>query len=248
VIAGVAGGAGHLAGVAAALADEFTVTTYDRRGNSRSPRPAGWVATSVAEQADDAAALLGALGDRPAVVSGTSTGGIVALELALRHPDAVQAAIVHEPLMIAVTANPQAVAAGLGALIEQGMAAGGPRAAMELFMRWAAGDAAFGAIDPSDCDRYLGNGEVNFGVELQPFNAYQPAAEAIGDARRPIVVVGSHANRDPASPGHFLYEAASWLARQADTHLVEFPGGHAPYFTDPDSVAKHLRPLLRELA
>ena len=34
------------------------VVSYDRRGYSRSPRPADWTTTSVDEQADDAAALL----------------------------------------------------------------------------------------------------------------------------------------------------------------------------------------------
>src|SRR5215204_6360240 len=68
LIAGAGGDAAELAGVAATLADQFTVTTYDRRGNSRSPRPTGWTQTSLAEQADDAAALLATLGQRPAVV------------------------------------------------------------------------------------------------------------------------------------------------------------------------------------
>jgi pimeloyl-ACP methyl ester carboxylesterase len=246
LIAGAGGDAAELAGVAATLADAFTVTTYDRRGNSRSPRPAGWAQTSLAEQADDVAALLAALGQRPAVVVGTSAGGSVALEVALRHPDAVRAAIVHEPPIMAGTANPQAVTTGLGALIEQGMAAGGPPAAMELFLRWAAGDAAFASLDPADRDRYLDNGEVFFGVEMPPFMAYGPAAKAIGDARGPIVAAGSRASRDPASPHHFLYEAASWLARQVGTDLVEVPGDHMAYLTEPAAVAERLRPLLRD--
>jgi pimeloyl-ACP methyl ester carboxylesterase len=105
LIAGAGGDAAELAGVAAALADAFTVTTYDRRGNSRSPRPAGWTATSIAEQADDAAALLAALGQTPAVVVGTSAGGSIALELALRHPQAARAAIIHEPPILAGTSR-----------------------------------------------------------------------------------------------------------------------------------------------
>ncbi len=248
LIAGTGGDAGELAGVAAALADAFTVTTYDRRGNSRSPRPAGWAATSLAEQADDAAALLGTLGQRPAVVVGTSAGGSVALELALRHPEAVRAAIVHEPPILAGTANPQAVTAGLGALIGQGMAAGGPRAAMERFLRWAAGDAAFEAVDPTDRDRYVGNGEVFLGVELAPIMAYAPSVETIADAQVPIVAAASYASRDPASPHHFLYQAASWLAHQAGTELVEVPGGYMAYLTQPAAVAESLRPLLRQLS
>ena len=56
----------------APLAQECTVVTYDRRGMSRSPRPDGWTATSMAEMADDAAALLHALDLAPAVGSATA--------------------------------------------------------------------------------------------------------------------------------------------------------------------------------
>jgi pimeloyl-ACP methyl ester carboxylesterase len=248
LIAGAGGDAAELAGVAATLADAFTVTTYDRRGNSRSPRPTGWTQTSLAEQADDAAALLAALGQTPAVVVGTSAGGSIALELALRHPETVRAAIIHEPPILAGTTNPQAVSADLEAMIGQGMTAGGPPAAMELFLRWAAGDAAFEAVDPTDRDRYVGNGEVFCGVELGPTMAYAPSVEAIADARVPIVAVGSSASRDPASPHHFLYQAASWLAHQAGTELVELPGAHMAYLTDPAAVAESLRPPLGDLS
>jgi pimeloyl-ACP methyl ester carboxylesterase len=248
LIAGAGGDAAELAGVAAALADAFTVTTYDRRGNSRSPRPAGWTATSIAEQADDAAALLAALGQTPAVVVGTSAGGSIALELALRHPQAARAAIIHEPPILAGTSNPPAVVAAMEALIGQGMAAGGPPAAMEGFLRWAAGDATFEAVDPADRDRWLGNGEVFFGVEMAPIMAYAPAVEAIADAQRPILAAASHQSHDPASPHHFLYQAASWLAHQVGTDPVELPGGHMAYLTDPVAVAEGLRPLLRQLS
>ena len=65
LIAGAGGDAAELAGVAATLADQFAVTTYDRRGNSSQPRPAGWARTSLAEQADDAAALLATSANAP---------------------------------------------------------------------------------------------------------------------------------------------------------------------------------------
>jgi pimeloyl-ACP methyl ester carboxylesterase len=75
LIMGATGDAGHFEPVAELLAGEFTVVTYDRRGNGRRPRPRGWAATSPEEQADDAAALLEALGLAPAAVFGTSLGG-----------------------------------------------------------------------------------------------------------------------------------------------------------------------------
>src|SRR5262245_55308715 len=76
-IAGATGDAGHFGRTAELLADEFEVVTYDRRGNSRSPRPAGWARTSMDEQADDAAGLILALELAPAAVFGTSGGAVI---------------------------------------------------------------------------------------------------------------------------------------------------------------------------
>lgn len=92
LIPGASGDGGVFAAAARCLADRFTVVAYDRRARSRSPRPAGWSRTSVDEQADDAAALLRALGLAPAHVFGTSSGATIALNLALRHPQVVRSA------------------------------------------------------------------------------------------------------------------------------------------------------------
>jgi len=67
------------------------VIAYDRRGCTRSERPEPYERTSVAEQADDAAALLDALDATPAVIIARSYGGAVAIDLALRYPDHVRA-------------------------------------------------------------------------------------------------------------------------------------------------------------
>jgi esterase len=72
------------------------VIAYDRRGCTRSERPEPYERTSVAEHADDAAALLDALAAAPAVVIGRSYGGTVATELALRYPDRVRALVLLE--------------------------------------------------------------------------------------------------------------------------------------------------------
>jgi pimeloyl-ACP methyl ester carboxylesterase len=85
-------------------------------------------------------------------------------------------------------------------------------------------------------------------VEIPPFMAYQPTAEAIKNARPPIVAAASRASRNPTSPHHFLYQAAAWLASDAGTDLAEIPGGHMVYLTDPTAVAEHLRPLLQTLS
>ena len=109
LVMGATGDGGHFDALADLLADEFTVITYDRRGNGRSPCPAGWVTTSPEEQADDAAALLAALALAPAAAFGTSSGANFTLALVIRYPAAVRGAILHEPVMTSLTDDPAAV-------------------------------------------------------------------------------------------------------------------------------------------
>src|SRR4029079_19174980 len=82
-IMGATGDGGHFDAFARVLADEFTVITYDRRGNGRSPVPADWRTTSPEEQADDAAGLLEVLGTGPAAIFSTSVRGELRLSLPL---------------------------------------------------------------------------------------------------------------------------------------------------------------------
>ena len=84
-VSGATGDAGHWTTVADILADTYTVLTYDRRANSRSPQPPGWASTTIGEQADDAAALLRGLGLVPAIVAGTSAAAGILADLCLRH-------------------------------------------------------------------------------------------------------------------------------------------------------------------
>jgi 3-oxoadipate enol-lactonase len=70
------------------LARDFDVIAYDHRGIGRSaPAEAGY---SIADLADDAAGVLDALDIAGAHVLGISMGGMVAQELALRHPHVVR--------------------------------------------------------------------------------------------------------------------------------------------------------------
>jgi len=71
-----------------ALAADFYVITFDNRGAGRSAQPpAGY---SAADMADDAAAILDALGIPAVHVFGFSMGGMIALNFVLRHPGRVR--------------------------------------------------------------------------------------------------------------------------------------------------------------
>jgi 3-oxoadipate enol-lactonase len=73
------------------LEGNHRVIRYDGRGIGRSGVPAG--PYSIERMADDAIAVLHAAGLDQAHVLGVSLGGIVAQEVALRHPDAVTSLI-----------------------------------------------------------------------------------------------------------------------------------------------------------
>ena len=97
LIHGLASDAEAMAPVAQALAAEARVIAYDRRGYGSSGAPEPYRGTTVEEQAQDAAALLGALDAGPAVVCGDGFGALVALDLVKRHGALVRAAVLSNP-------------------------------------------------------------------------------------------------------------------------------------------------------
>lgn len=70
---------------------------YDRRGYGDSGAPEPYRATTVAEQAEDALAVLRAA-DAEGVVAGASDfAALIVLDLLMRHPDAIEAAVLVDP-------------------------------------------------------------------------------------------------------------------------------------------------------
>lgn len=238
-IVGSTGDAGTFAQVADLLADEFTVVTYDRRGNSRSPRPAGWVKTSVDEQGDDAAGLLKALDLAPALVYGNSVGAIIALNLVIRYPELVSRAILHEPPLLSILAQPDEPTKEMKPRIEQAMAAHGPRGAVEAFLRFVIGDAAFEQMDSQLRERLLNNGETLFGLEFGRFEQYVPSEREFAAINVPVQVMAG----EESYP--FFKEAAAWLAAQLHVKTVAMPGAHTPHRDRPQAMVDTVRPFLQ---
>ena len=231
LIAGGLADAGQFTALAEALAPHHRVITYDRRGNSRSTAPTGWATTNVAEQADDAVGLLQALGIPAASVYGHSLGAPIALEIALRRPEIVDALILHDPVMVGVLADPGAVMALVGPVIGEAMESGGPAAAAEAFYRFAVGEA-FDALDSATWERMRADGPTLFGVEFAPISEWLPGEEALRRSRVSTLILAG-----TGSPP-FFHEAAGWLAPRLGAAIAQVPGGHGAAFDHPADVAK----------
>jgi pimeloyl-ACP methyl ester carboxylesterase len=80
-----------------AFAKRARAITYDRRGWGRSSAPEGYRRTTVEEQSEDAVALLESAEAAPAVLVGAGVGAMIALDLLLRRPDLLTAAVLVEP-------------------------------------------------------------------------------------------------------------------------------------------------------
>ena len=91
MIHGAQGDQSMFADLASGCAADFRVLTFDQRGSGLSEKPD--IDYSIAMLADDTAALMDHLRFFPAHVIGVSMGGMIAQELALRHPAKVRSLI-----------------------------------------------------------------------------------------------------------------------------------------------------------
>jgi pimeloyl-ACP methyl ester carboxylesterase len=155
--------------IAELLSNEFTIVTYDRRGNSRSSAPAGLSATSMNEQADDAASLFAEFDLAPAVIFGNSAGALIALHMLIHNPQATQDVIVHEAPLIASVPSGKAFTKHF----QEQLLQAGPMGAADLLAKEFFGQEAFESLEPQIRVRMLGNSELFFSVERQTFFSFK---------------------------------------------------------------------------
>jgi esterase len=197
------------------------VISYDRRGCGRSERPDPYERTSVAEHADDAAALLGALTAEPAVVIGRSYGATVATDLALRHPDRVRALVLLEgdaprELAPAAAAWVDALADRLRAVAAQA----GVDAVAEALIGEVAGDDAWRSLPQELRQTMTDNGPAIL-AELQGEWWLDADAAALATIDQPALLVTA-ADSPPA-----LREPTEALAAALpNARTVVVAGGH----------------------
>jgi pimeloyl-ACP methyl ester carboxylesterase len=200
------------------LAELGRVITYDRRGCTRSQRPEPYLSTSVAEHADDAAALLQALAATPAIVIGRSYGGEVAIDLAVRYPEHVRALILLEgaPATLSPMARKWFEDLTVGVMSAAGA---GPEIVSEIVLRQALGDAAWEELTDDARHMFAANGPAVL-AELRGGELEVDAA-ALTAIAQPTLLVAATDSHEALREPTYVMAAALPTAR-----LVLVPGGH----------------------
>ena len=241
--------AGMFTDLAERLSDEYQVVAYDQRGHSRSPLDGEPEDLPAPVHADDAAALLAAVGKGPAFVYGVSGGGVIGLDLVTRYPDLVRTFVAQEPPLVTLLPDAErfrstydAIAETLrsqgtfpamgmfGALVEEG----GPKYSEEM-------QAAPSTPESEEMgQRMVGNFDLFLAHELRQIGSYTPDFDTLRDVSTRIVSVAGENSGEQAGR-----RAAVALAERLGIPVTYFPGAHGGWGADPQEYAAKLRETLR---
>jgi 3-oxoadipate enol-lactonase len=224
---GMCGDAEVWADQARRLSGRHTCVRYDRRGHSRSAR--GDAVISDALHADDAAALIEALGLAPCLIIGSSAGAAIAVEVALRYGHLLRGAVFSEPPLFSLDREAgQAVMNDLIPRLEQATAAGGPRAGVDAFFSRIC-PGLWSTIDEDRKDRYRANADIGF-TDLRSPSLEVADHDLRAMTLRVLVLAGDSSHPSLRSVAHRL------AAALPDARFVELADcGHVTYAEQPDA-------------
>ncbi|GEB57636.1 alpha/beta fold hydrolase [Streptomyces gardneri] len=241
------GDAGRTTDLVDALADDFTVLTYDRRGLSRSTLDAPGGPVTMADHVDDAHRLLAHVADGPALMLGCSFGAVIGLHLAAEHGEQLDTLIAHEPVAPWLLDAPSASDAHRSELahLQDLFATGGlpvalPAIAASLGIDPAQPGAEPGLTPQPMDDRRLANFAQFITAEFTALRT-DPGCRDLLRAT-PTRIVPATGRTTPATV--FDHQAAHSLGALIGQEVIPFPGGHNGNTTHPRAWAAHLRTTL----
>jgi 3-oxoadipate enol-lactonase len=208
---------------------------HDKRGHGLSDCPSA--PYTISDHAEDLRRLLESFSVVRAVLIGISVGGMIALELAARHPELVEALVLADTA--ARIGSEESWQARVALVREEGMA----RAGESIAPRWFA--RGFAESRPAEYRGYLNM------LCRTPAEGYIGTCHALRDAdlgsdvpgiRQPaLVLCGSE---DAATPPELMGKLARGLPR-ARFELIE-GAGHLPCVEQPERMAELIHRFLEE--
>jgi pimeloyl-ACP methyl ester carboxylesterase len=229
-----------------ALADRYRLISYHRRGwagSTPTPTP-----VSVADHAADAAALLAHLGVARAHVAGHSTGAVVAAQLALDDPAAVQTLLLLEPFVLSVPSG-EAVLEQAGPAFEA-YGDGDHERAWAIFLSaasgldWPACRAVLEDRIPGVVAQAVKDADTLFGVELPAMATWAFGPERAAAIGCPVLsVLGTD------TLPLFVEVAALLRSSLPDVEERVIDGvGHLLHIQRPEPVARAMSEFLQKVA
>ncbi|MFD8381809.1 alpha/beta fold hydrolase [Streptomyces sp. NPDC059679] len=243
MIPGAGGDGGVFAMVAEHLAAHYSVITYDRRGFSRSrlDGPQDYD-RRLAADADDVRRLIEHLSDGPAIIVGTSSGGLVALEVLARHPDVVRTLIPYEPPAMRALPGGQKWIDFFHSVYDL-YRASGIQPALEKFREQAFTEAdrrtMARAAQARTSESLHANAVYWFEHELRQYPAASLDIEALTVHADRILLASGRESR-----GYPCYEVNVALGNRLGRTVVEMPGGHVGFVAHPAEFAHALTQAL----
>jgi pimeloyl-ACP methyl ester carboxylesterase len=224
------------------LTGRYRVISYHRVGYAGSSRVAG--AVSLAQQAAQLRALLRQLGIERAHLAGHSSGGNIALQLALDAPDLVRTLVVMEPALPVAPAGTDRILATRTVMtpVFERYRAGDKAGAVDGFMRVVSGPDYRPLMDralPGAFEQAVADADTFFGQELPAIQQWSFTREDGQRIRQPVLaVVGARSQE--LSPIWNARQALllAWLPRSEGLVLPE--ATHLLHLHDPRGVAERL--------
>ena len=234
-------GASGFAAIAPLLSSHYTVVTYDPRGFARSTIDDPEQDAEPDLLADDVRRVLEAVGATPAYVFGSSGGAVTGLALVANHPRHVQALVAHEAPLALLLPEAEQVRATVQHIYDTYRESGAGAAWQEFstFTGLSVRPQGEDAPPQPPSAEAMAMSKRFFGHGLLPIALYQPDLPALKTGPARVVVAGG-----TSSKGQFAQRTAASLAEHLGTALVDFPGGHAGFASDPLEFVALLRRTL----
>ncbi|GHO83138.1 alpha/beta fold hydrolase [Dictyobacter formicarum] len=249
----IAAGEGkYYTAVADLLADEYKVTTYDRRANGRSTmnNPQNF---EISQQSRDAVAVLHAAGETSAFVFGNSAGAVIALDMAKTQPQAVRAVVAHEAPLARVLPEARKWQRFFASIYMTAFRFSSSLATFQfmlgaqlpiLQLLKASGEAKKHeevSNEPTISEKDAA--DVQIKLELLPVTNYLPDVELIKqNGIKVFIAIGEWGLKKNA----WYARGARILAGRLGCELVAFPGHHYSLIDMPNEWAVTLRRLLHQ--
>jgi pimeloyl-ACP methyl ester carboxylesterase len=241
MVPGAGGTADSFRRVTEHLAAHYTVVIYDRRGFSRSrlDGPQDYD-RRLDTDADDVRRLIEHLSDESAIIFGSSSGGLIALKVLTRRPSVVRALVPHEPPAVRQLLGGQKWVDFFFAVYDL-YRQSGMELALEKFREHAFAESDRKHMAGAPKNEYtFSNATYWFEHELRQYPAVDLDLDGLkAHADRIVLVAGRE------SLGYPTYEVNVELGKKLGRELIELPGGHIGFISQPAEFSRELVQLLR---